>query len=848
MPFAVRGRLWLRLAVRSARRVCFRARHLSRLAVLRCPPPMMRATTVAAATLQLLGLLARGNATCDVSCLSSVFGNRLPSAHVQHNGMPVCGNEGCGDSAPYVGLEDFGCSADETAFGGRCCNTATCAGAVAGQHPPMALRPPPAPPAASQENCPGAVGVCDQEELTRRAAAVTAECCDQPHESCTGGLPASCNAACASVLLPFWDDCEAALGASGDLFTEVIVECRASQKAAGVIAADGRAPYVLDTEYSGPTFGDDWNFFTDPDPTGGCVRFVDKDEALQKGLFGYEAFDGTFQIRADTTEVHHDCGSDARPAIRIGSKKRFHSGGLFSIDLDHMPSGCGTWPAFWLVAAPCGEQGACQWPVGGEIDIIEGANLNTRVATTLHTTNMCQMNPLCPDYPDMTGDFGAFLNCDGSGNGNMGCGIDGPEASYGEPLNALGGGVFVAEWLEEKISVWFFAHGQEPRDFTNGNPEPRGWGTPYASFPLGANCASTHFQDLQIVFDLTFCGGYAGNTYQQTCGDQPDSCRTASRASPADTECYAAVQAKRRRIGIDPFDGCLTSRSTDAEIQAVLFATQQGSCVRPCMDMTAACIPGVQTGGAAAAPACGPPNGACSGDIAWGLASGLREHPEWYSGSGLNPRSPRDAMQAWLYRGNSANCDVLPCNVASLNLAFDTGPAHGAAVTSPSGVSLSAPTDGMQRCNERVLWQPEAFTEAYWSINSVKVWQPTGRVQSCQDGEQNSGETGVDCGGPCGACRGIVGAGGTPTCGPPVAGTACADDITWGLRSGLREHPEWYSGSGLNPRSPRDAMQAWLYRGGNSNCDVLPCNVASLNLAFDAGPAPPPPPPIGGGH
>ena len=32
-----------------------------------------------------------------------------------------------------------------------------------------------------------------------------------------------------------------------------------------------------------------------------------------------------------------------------------------------MPTGCGTWPAYWL----CGEN----WPYKGEIDIIEGVNI-----------------------------------------------------------------------------------------------------------------------------------------------------------------------------------------------------------------------------------------------------------------------------------------------------------------------------------------------------------------------------------------------------------------------------------------------------------------------------------------
>jgi beta-glucanase (GH16 family) len=99
--------------------------------------------------------------------------------------------------------------------------------------------------------------------------------------------------------------------------------------------------------------------------------------------------------------------------VRVASKKVWHTGGLFALDIDHMPAGCGTWPAFWLVAADCGSgSGACSWPVGGEIDIIEGANKQTRVKSTLHTAGNCKMDPTCPDYPDMSGTMTNAGHCD----------------------------------------------------------------------------------------------------------------------------------------------------------------------------------------------------------------------------------------------------------------------------------------------------------------------------------------------------------------------------------------------------------------------------------------------------
>ena len=55
-------------------------------------------------------------------------------------------------------------------------------------------------------------------------------------------------------------------------------------------------------------------------------------------------------------------GLRGRKSVRLESKNTFF-GGLLIHDLDHMPTGCGSWPAYWL----CGPN----WPNGGEIDVID---------------------------------------------------------------------------------------------------------------------------------------------------------------------------------------------------------------------------------------------------------------------------------------------------------------------------------------------------------------------------------------------------------------------------------------------------------------------------------------------
>ena len=74
-----------------------------------------------------------------------------------------------------------------------------------------------------------------------------------------------------------------------------------------------------------------------------------------------------------------------RNSVRLEGRRRFNRG-LFIIDLRHMPAGCGTWPAFWLTDE-------ANWPVNGEIDIVEGVNYQQDTAkTALHTTKVCQMD------------------------------------------------------------------------------------------------------------------------------------------------------------------------------------------------------------------------------------------------------------------------------------------------------------------------------------------------------------------------------------------------------------------------------------------------------------------------
>ena len=67
---------------------------------------------------------------------------------------------------------------------------------------------------------------CSQSDIATRSQAITTACCTEEGEDCSGGLPQSCNADCANTLLPFWEDCEAQLGAERAAFEEAVGICQ----------------------------------------------------------------------------------------------------------------------------------------------------------------------------------------------------------------------------------------------------------------------------------------------------------------------------------------------------------------------------------------------------------------------------------------------------------------------------------------------------------------------------------------------------------------------------------------------------------------------------------------------
>ncbi|KAI9510935.1 concanavalin A-like lectin/glucanase domain-containing protein [Russula earlei] len=304
--------------------------------------------------------------------------------------------------------------------------------------------------------------------------------------------------------------------------------------------------FYLDKEWIGEAFFDGWDWETENDPTHGRVNYVSQADAMSKNLSYVE--DGQFFMRADDVSIV-DTTARGRDSIRISSRDAWEEA-IFVLDVEHMPAGCSTWPAWWTLS----RKGP--WPNGGEIDIIEGVNLNVENQATLHTTPECQMPPDYLRQPQS----GTSLNtdCDTSVDNNAGCGArfsnSGP--SYGKPFNENHGGYYtMVKSPSSGIQVWFW-----PRDSPDIPTEIRHgvsnettiyptwqWGEPAANFPMLKDYCDyhDHFNAHRMVFDLTFCGDWAGNVWS-TSGCGPTTCVDFVNNNPsAFSEAYWTINSLR---------------------------------------------------------------------------------------------------------------------------------------------------------------------------------------------------------------------------------------------------------------------------------------------------------------
>lgn len=131
--------------------------------------------------------------------------------------------------------------------------------------------------------------------------------------------------------------------------------------------------------------------------------------------------------------------SGNRASVRIQTQYSFN-GGLVIMDSVHMPTGCGTWPAFWTNGPT--------WPQTGEIDIVEGVNDYTNDQATVHTNSGCELPSSNATALGISGSVVGGTNCAALDTGNQGCGIRASQTnSFGAAFNSIGGGVYASTFF-----------------------------------------------------------------------------------------------------------------------------------------------------------------------------------------------------------------------------------------------------------------------------------------------------------------------------------------------------------------------------------------------------------------
>jgi hypothetical protein len=185
-------------------------------------------------------------------------------------------------------------------------------------------------------------------------------------------------------------------------------------------------------------------------------------------------------------------------------------------------------------------------PQNGEIDIVEGVNDQTTNIMTLHTGAGASIQS-----KSTTASFSGNItttDCDVNAPNqptNAGCAVhDTSDLSFGAGFNAAGGGVYATEWTSNFIKIWFFPRDSIPSDVAAGTPQPSdAWGTPASMFSGDFNL-DDHFKDLNIIFDTTFCGQWAGPAWSSSpqCAALAPSCEEYVSNNPqAFTEAYWAI-------------------------------------------------------------------------------------------------------------------------------------------------------------------------------------------------------------------------------------------------------------------------------------------------------------------
>ncbi|KAF8311950.1 hypothetical protein DL93DRAFT_2082589 [Clavulina sp. PMI_390] len=230
--------------------------------------------------------------------------------------------------------------------------------------------------------------------------------------------------------------------------------------------------------------------------------YLSQTDAQTQGLIGLTSSGNTI-IKVDNTTVGPEGSNYTRATVSMSSQNKFTQGSLVLFQATHMPYGCGVWPGFWTLGGD-----ASNWPLYGEMDIVEQVNLATNNQYSLHTEQGCTRP--APATGLQTGTAGQ-ADCWNMTNYNTGCiTVETKPNNYGAGFANNGGGAYALQWTDDAIRFWFFPRASIPADFDSANPQPGNWGAPGGLYPQATCDFPSHFGPQAIKLDIDLCGLYAG--------------------------------------------------------------------------------------------------------------------------------------------------------------------------------------------------------------------------------------------------------------------------------------------------------------------------------------------------
>jgi len=228
-------------------------------------------------------------------------------------------------------------------------------------------------------------------------------------------------------------------------------------------------------------------------------------------------------------------------------------------------------------------------------------------------------------------------------------------------------------------------------------------------------------------------------------------------------ECYHAVVWAQNHGSLEHpewYNG-LTHHSSFEEFQKHLSAGGHSNCRRPC-NLCHTATQGEK----------------CYEEVQWAMLTGIREHPDWYSG--LSAGSSFEEFQSRLHRSPYSDCPE-PCNLC--RTVVEAG----------------------DLCYSEVEWAME------YGIKQHPEWYPGLAPSSPRQEFQAYLSTKYDCPMACDLCH------------TAEQGEPCHNGVMWAKQHGIEAHPDWYPE--LTRDSSFEEFQTHLHEGMFEDCP-RPCSKA----------------------